>query len=457
MGYEIARRMNVAEHFDLVIVGTGPAGLGCAFAFREARPAASVLLIDKSSLSTGGLCNDCKMNFTFPIGFPLEYWDQHAAEGYLSLVSDRLHPRILAKSNLGIYANRAQKLGVSLLEVRQSHLGTDGGIALARGMAEEMAKAGAALSLGETALDVREAEHLLLTDRREVGYRSLVVAPGRKGFSFLQKLMDRLAVPYMDNVVDVGLRLETRENNYPIVRDYYDPKFHFPQKVRTFCTNSGRAFVVKEKYETADGHPYFSVNGHSFSERGEASGLVNFALLKTVRFTEPLASGQAFAEMLGQQAVLMGGGQPLMQRVGDFRLGKRSKAESFNEDLYDFRPTLSGCTPGDIALAMPSKILRAIWRAMKLLDTVIPGVLHPSTVMYYPEIKLYGNKPRFMDATFQARPGIWMIGDGAGTSRGITAAWASGIRAAEGILRQDGCGNPAPPGVAAGHRGAGAT
>ncbi|HYW82316.1 MAG TPA: pyridine nucleotide-disulfide oxidoreductase, partial [Spirochaetia bacterium] len=97
---------------------------------------------------------------------------------------------------------------------------------------------------------------------------------------------------------------------------------------------------------------------------------------------------------------------------------------------------LPSCTPGDIALAMPAKILRAIWRSMKLLDTIIPGVLHPSTVMYYPEIKLYGNKPRFIDGSFQARPGIWMIGDGAGTSRGITAAWASGIRAAEGILNQ---------------------
>ncbi len=266
------------------------------------------------------------------------------------------------------------------------------------------------------------------------GSGSLVIAPGRKGFAFLQKLMDSLGVPYVDNVVDIGLRLETREANYPIVRDYYDPKFHFPQKVRTFCTNSGRAFVVKEKYDAADGSAYFSVNGHAFSQRGEANGLVNFALLKTVRFTEPLASGQEFAEMLGQQAMLMGGGQPLMQRVGDFRLGKRSKTESFNEDLYDFAATLSGCTPGDIALAMPSKILRAIWRSMKLLDTIIPGVLHPSTIMYYPEIKLYGNKPRFIDDTFQARPGVWMIGDGAGTSRGITAAWASGIRAVEGML-----------------------
>lgn len=428
----------MAEHYDLVVVGTGPAGLGAAFAFHDARPTSSVLLIDASSLSTGGLCNDCKMNFTFPIGFPLEYWDAPTADRYLAAVRARLRPDILAKKNLGVYSNRAEKLGVKLLEVQQSHLGTDGGIRLARTMMDDLSKEGAVVALGEAAKDVRESERILVTDRREIGYGSLVMAPGRKGFSFLQGLMDRLKVPYVDNVVDIGLRLETREHNYPIVRDYYDPKFHMPQKVRTFCTNSGRAYVVKEKYVARGGRDYFSVNGHSFSERGEANGLVNFALLKTVRFTEPLASGQEFAEMLGQQAMLMGGGQPLMQRVGDFRMGKRSKAESFNDDLYDFVPTLSTCTPGDIALAMPSKILRAIWRSMKLLDTIIPGVLHPSAVMYYPEIKLYGNRPRFIDESFQARPGIWMIGDGAGTSRGITAAWASGIRAAEGILSQGG-------------------
>ncbi|HUI69098.1 MAG TPA: pyridine nucleotide-disulfide oxidoreductase [Spirochaetia bacterium] len=424
------------ERFELVVVGTGPAGLGAAFTFLKARPAASVLLLDSSSVSTGGLCNDCKMNFTFPIGFPFEYWDASSASHYLAEVCDHLRPVILPKKNLHVYATRAEKLGATLLEVSQTHLGTDGGIRMAHSMVDDLITVGATVSTSETARDVRESDRVLVTDKREVGYGSLVVAPGRKGFAFLQGLMDKLNVPYVDNVVDVGLRLEMRESNYSIVRDYYDPKFHFPQKVRTFCTNSGRAYVVKEKYEERNGRPYFSVNGHAFSERGHANGLVNFALLKTVRFTEPLASGQEFAEMLGLQAMLMGGGQPLMQRVGDFRLGKRSRTESFNADLYDFEPTLSTCTPGDIALAMPAKILRAIWRSMKLLDTIIPGVLHPSAIMYYPEIKLYGNRPRFIDDNFQVAPGIWMIGDGAGTSRGITAAWASGIRAAEGILTQ---------------------
>jgi hypothetical protein len=84
---------------------------------------------------------------------------------------------------------------------------------------------------------------------------------------------------------------------------------------------------------------------------------------------------------------------------------------------------------------MPAKILRAIWKSMKLLDTIIPGVMHPSTIMYYPEIKLYANKPEFKNDYFMVKDHIYFAGDGAGTSRGITVAWASGIRAAEGILR----------------------
>ena len=424
----------MADRFDCVVIGTGPAGLGAAFTLTEKRPGMSILLVDSSGTSTGGLCNDCKMNFTWPIGFPVDCWEEGEAARYLEAVAGHLQPRILPKHNIGVYERRAEKLGVRLIEIRQSHLGTDGGVTLARKLISDLRERGVEVSLKETVTGVRERDAVAVTDRREIGYGSLVVAPGRKGFGFMQDLMDGLGVPYMDNIVDIGLRVETREANYPIVRDYYDPKFLFPEKVRTFCTNSGRAFVVKEKYTTRAGRDYFSVNGHSFSQRGDGNGLVNFALLKTVRFTAPLASGHEFAEMLGQQAMLMGGGQPLMQRVGDFRLGKRSKTESFTGDLYDFEPTLGSCTPGDISLAMPAKVLRAIWKSMKALDTIIPGVLHPSTVMYYPEIKLYGNKPRFLDSHFQARPGIYLAGDGAGTSRGITAAWASGIRVAEGII-----------------------
>lgn len=422
------------ETFDCIIVGTGPAGMGAAFSLIERHPESRILMLDKTPYSTGGMRNDCKMNFTFPIGFPLEYWDEDVADAYLDEVMKFLRPDILPKSNIETYQARATRLGCSLLEIRQTHLGTDGGLALIKDLQERLRQAGVVLALGETMTDIDNRAKTITTDRRTLGYRSLLVAPGRQGFHFLQEVMQKLDVSYVDNIVDVGIRLETRIEHYPIVKDYYDPKFYFKEKVRTFCTNSGNAHVVREKYATARGDIWYSVNGHAFAaDEKRNNGLVNFALLKTVRLTEPLASGQEFAEHLGMIAALMGGGRPLMQRVGDFRLGRRSKEATFNGDLYDFRPSLQGASPSDISLAMPSKILRYIWSAMKNLDTIVPGILHPSTIMYYPEIKLYANKPQYRDEHFQVAEGVFFAGDGAGTSRGITGAWASGIRASRGM------------------------
>ncbi|OGV77226.1 MAG: pyridine nucleotide-disulfide oxidoreductase [Lentisphaerae bacterium RIFOXYB12_FULL_65_16] len=422
------------DRFDVVIVGTGPAGLGAAFHLTARRPGLSVLVLDREKTSTGGLRNDCKMNFTYPVGFPLANWTREQAEHFLNLTIADLQPSILDKHNVSVYCRRAAKLGVDLLDIRQAHFGTDGGLRLIERLMTELAARGVHVRLEEEARAIRPVEQVLETSKGDYRYGDLVLAPGRHGSGFLQSVMESLQIPFVDHVVDIGIRVETTEAQYPIVRDYYDPKFFFPEQVRTFCTNSRRAYVSQERYEARNGQAYGSVNGHAYAEATRENGLVNFALLRTVMLTEPVASGQQFAEMLGLQAMLMGGGRPIMQRVGDFRLGKRSKAATFNGDLYHFRPSLDDCCPGDISMAVPAKILRGIWRAMKLLDTIVPGVLHPSTIMYYPEIKLYGNKPVFIDGCFQAKPHVYLVGDGAGTSRGITAAWASGIRAATGIL-----------------------
>jgi uncharacterized protein len=424
------------ERYDCIIIGSGPAGLGAAFTLTEHAPDMNILIIDKEKLSTGGLRNDCKMNFTYPVGFPVDLWTAESAENYLPKVQKHLSPDVMLRNNFSLYKERAARLDVRLLEVDQSHLGTDGGLLLIKDLTRELGRRKVSISLEEKMLSIDPAAKNITTHKRKLEYENIIIAPGRQGFQFLQDVMNSIGVAYVDHIVDIGIRVETRNEYYPIVNDYYDPKFIFPDRVRTFCTNSGKAHVVKERYVSPRGEKFFSVNGHAYAEQGKNNGLVNFALLKTIMLTEPLASGQRYAENLGHQAMLMGGGQPIMQRIGDFRMGNRSKKDSFNDDLYDFKPTLQSCTPGDISLAAPAKILRAIWKSMKLLDTIIPGVMHPSTIMYYPEIKLYANKPVFTDAHFQVRDNIYLIGDGAGTSRGITVAWASGIRAAEGILSE---------------------
>ena len=85
------------DKYDVVIVGTGPAGMGAAFSILETRPQTSILMIDKAPVSTGGMRNDCKMNFTYPIGFPFEYWPEDLANHYLEKVKDFLKPNILPR------------------------------------------------------------------------------------------------------------------------------------------------------------------------------------------------------------------------------------------------------------------------------------------------------------------------------------------------------------------------
>ena len=420
-----------AADYDVIIIGTGPGGLGAAYHLTDGSSALSILMIDQERICSGGLLNDCKQNYTYPIGFAVENWTREEAERLLPLVEKHLQPVIKERQNLEVYRQRAERLGVTLLDVRQAHVGTDRSRLLIGRLQDELAGRGVVFSLEREVTDVFDDDRgtgVVIAGTETLLARKVVIAPGRKGFGFLQQIMERLGVNYTDNVVDVGIRIETTAGNYSIVRDYYDPKFLFPDSVRTFCTNSGAARVVLERYQG-----FSLVNGHAFSEGKAPTNLVNFALLKTIGLRDPVRSGQQMAVFLGRLANEIGGGQPLMQRVGDFRMGKRSTAESFNKDLYAFPPSCP-VTAGDLGLAVPAKIMRHIWAALKKLDNIVPGVLHPSTIMYYPEIKMYANKPAFVDRYFRASRNLYMIGDGAGTSRGITGAWASGIRAAEGIL-----------------------
>ena len=103
------------ETVDCLIVGSGPAALGAAFALIAARPEMKILLIEQEGTSTGGLRNDCKMNFTYPIGFPTDYWSREEAEAMLEVAALQLQPSFMSKRNMSVYGRRAAKLDVELV------------------------------------------------------------------------------------------------------------------------------------------------------------------------------------------------------------------------------------------------------------------------------------------------------------------------------------------------------
>jgi uncharacterized FAD-dependent dehydrogenase len=422
---------NFNIHYNSIIVGSGPSGLGAAFKLAE-NSNQSILLIEKKKISSGGLRNDCKQNYTYPVGFPFEHWEKEEADELLEEVKQHLNPKMETRLDIEKYIQRAKKLDVDILAIDQAHVGTDKSSELINSLIDKLKVLGVSVAL-ETQVEQLDEnkKELTLATGEIITFDNIILGPGRADYDWMQEQMDRIGVEYKDNIVDIGIRVELKEENYPIVKEYYDPKILFPNKVRTFCTNSGCAHIVREKYKG-----YYSVNGHSMSKDKKPNKLVNFAMLKTIRLTEPVVSGQQFGKILGEMVMQLSGGSVIMQRVGDFRLGQRSKKETFNNDLYDFKPSLSNAVAGDLSLSMPAKILRDIWSALKKLDSIVPGVLHPSTILYYPEIKTYSNRPQFINKNFCVKEGYYIIGDGAGTSRGITAAWASGIRAANDILNK---------------------
>ncbi len=263
-----------------------------------------------------------------------------------------------------------------------------------------------------------------------------ILAPGRVGASWVERLIKkhRLEAEYAG--IDVGVRVEVPAIIMnPVTKINRDPKFHIRTKryddfTRTFCTNE-RGFVVKEVYDD-----FIGVNGHSTSVRGKKSENTNFAFLVKLELTKPLENTSKYGRSIAKLATTIGGGKPIIQRIGDLRRGRRSSWEGIKRNLV--RNTLTDVTPGDISMALPHRITMDIIEGLEKLNEIVPGVMSDSTLLYAPEIKFYamrlkvgtGRGRRRMETSVK---NLFAAGDGAGLSRDIVNAAATGILAARGV------------------------
>lgn len=261
----------------------------------------------------------------------------------------------------------------------------------------------------------------------------VVVAPGRTGAEWVQKLLDKHKIPYNSQSIEIGVRVEVRKEILQKITDViYDPTIFIKTKtygdeIRTFCTNPG-GFVAKENY-----YGYICVNGHAL--KNIKSNNSNFAFISKVTLTQPVTNTRLYGESIARIANVLGDNKPIIQTLKDLKQGRRSEWHRINKGFIE--PTLKDCVAGDLALVMPYRIITNILEGLEELDKIIPGVNNDETLLYGPEIKFFSNEIETDNKFKVDGKNLYFIGDGAGKAGNIVVAAATGLIAARDIVEKE--------------------
>lgn len=455
------------KKYDVIIVGAGPAGIFTALELLGGREKPNILIIEKgkdieqracpvkvkniscttcrecdllSGWGGAGAFSDGKLSLSPDVGgFLSRYLDKDDIRSLIDYV-DGIYLKYGAPAELfGDNADAVQELeklssvnGLVLIPSKIRHIGTDRCKMLLRRIREDVRGSIDTIFHTETETVIVEKgkyKGVKLKDGTEFYSDFLVLAPGREGSRWLEEESRRLGLTLLKNPVDIGVRVELPAAVLePLTRITYEPKLlffsrRFDDKVRTFCVNP-YGEVVKEYLKGI-----WTVNGHSYAER--RTGNTNFAILVSTYFTEPFDQPISYGRYIAQLANFLGKGV-IIQRLGDLMAGRRSTQERISKGIV--RPTLSDATPGDLSFVIPYRYLCDIMEMLEALDKIAPGVNSRHTLLYGVEVKFYSMQLKLTDKLETEISNIFAVGDGAGVSRGLIQASASGILAAREIL-----------------------
>ena len=463
----------MARRYDVVIIGTGPAGIFAAMELLQKCSSVRIAMFEKgvsleqricplqngatecsqcspcsvvSGWGGAGAFSDGKLTLSPEVGGMMDRYlsstEIMAAIDYVDKIfvkygaPEKIYG-VDREDEIEAIRRKAVLAQLKLVPAPVRHMGTGRTREVLQGMLEEVLEQGVDIFYREA------VEHILVEDGRAAGIRTVkgneiradyvVCAPGRDGSEWLAAESQRLGLTTAVNPVDVGVRVEIpAEVMRPITDVVYESKFIFYSKtfedrVRTFCMNP-YGEVVQENMEGLT-----TVNGHTHAERKTDN--TNFALLVSKNFTEPFKEPIAYGKYIARLANLLGGGV-LVQRLGDLLEGRRTTRDRLEKSIL--LPTLQDATPGDLSLVLPYRHLMGIIEMLEALDVVAPGIYSKYTLLYGVEVKFYSSRLEVSPGLETKIQNLYGAGDGAGITRGLIQASISGVVAARSIAQKIG-------------------
>ncbi|MEM3573881.1 MAG: NAD(P)/FAD-dependent oxidoreductase [Nitrososphaeria archaeon] len=449
--------MSAKKH--VVIVGAGPAGIFTALELSK-NASVQVTIIDKGkdldkrlkSSADGIYCgwggagafSDGKLNFSTETGGWLsDYIDEKDLSKIIERVDNIFLKYGAPEKVYGVDEDRilkimrdAAKADFRLIPSKLRHLGTDLCHKILQNIRADLEKNVNIMMETEVKNVLIEngcVKGVLTADEKRINSDFVVLAPGRSGADWLKREADRLGLSSSVNPVDLGVRVEVpAEVLEPLTSVLYEPKLvyyskSFDDKVRTFCVNP-YGYVVEEKI-----NDLITVNGHSYQNKKSEN--TNFAVLVSTQFTEPFKDPIAYGKYIAKLANLLVNGV-MIQRLGDLEIGRRSTEERISRSIVT--PTLKTARPGDLSFVLPGRYLTDIKEMLKALDKLAPGVYSNHTLLYGIEVKFYSSRLKLSNCLETEVKNLFTIGDGAGVSRGLVQAAASGLIVANEIQKRVG-------------------
>lgn len=452
---------------DVVIIGAGPAGIFTAIEMIKKGSKKSIVIVEKGApiekrscpktktqkcvncqpychITTGfsgaGAFSDGKLSLSYEVGGDLpsligadkaqetiEYTDKI----YLDFGADEHIEGIGNDEEVKEIRKSAIKAGLKLVDCPIRHLGTEKAQDIYLSLENYLRDNGVELMFGYECQDVIIKDGVctgaVITKKDEnitIEAQNVVVATGRRGADWLEKLCAEHDIAHQPGTVDIGVRVEVRnEVMEKVNKVLYESKLigypaPFKNKVRTFCQNPG-GFVSQENYD----NNLAVVNGHSYKEL--KSNNTNLAILVSHNFSHPFNQPIDYAVKVGELTNMLGAGHIMVQRFGDILAGKRTWQKELS--FSNVRPSLPDAVAGDITAAMPYRAMTNIINFIKAVDEVVPGFASEETLLYSPELKFYSNRVKMDEDLNTNVKGLFCLGDSSGWTRGLMMASVMGV------------------------------